>query len=209
MAANELSNWNNHSYVKFNDCALVKPSSELAPIKKITYSAKNILDGNAKTAWCADKANDSEGMFLEFRSKQGTFAGSLKDYCSIEGLMLTTGYTKNQNIYLSNNRIKRIAISDCNGNFREVYSFKPDKDFRFGATLIKNEMPEEAWNKFIKAYRAKHGNNYTHPDYKKAPKPKMDFIKQTSCFRIEILETEGSEANDTCISEVALVINCF
>lgn len=209
VAANELSNWNNLSYVKFNDCASAKSSSELPPIEKIMYSAKNILDGNAKTAWCADKANDGESVFLEFTSKQDIFASCLREYCSIEGLMLTTGYIKNQNIYSSNNRIKKIALSDCSGKFRNVYSIQPDEDFRFGAILIKNEIPERAWNKFIKGYRAKHGNNYTHPDYKKAPKPKMDFIRQTSCFRIEILETEGSEANDTCISEAALVINCF
>jgi hypothetical protein len=58
----------------------------------------------------------------------------------------------------------------------------------------------------------KHGNDYTHPDLKKAPEAKMDFIQTSSCFRVEILETEAGEtgeAGDTCISEMAIVWNCM
>jgi hypothetical protein len=36
----------------------------------------------------------------------------------------------------------------------------------------------------------------------------FDFINDTSCFRVEILEVEKGKDNDTCISEVSVVTNC-
>lgn len=211
-AAHQLTTWNGQSRVRLNEFAEVRASSELPPVKQITYSAVNVLDGNSQTAWCAGKKSDGGNCYLEFRSKQDTFADSMGYYCSIEGLMMAAGYTKSQKIYSTNNRIKKIAISDCEGKFREVCTLRPEKDYRFGSILIENELPKEAYEKFMRDYKAKHGNDYTHPDLKKAPEAKMDFIQTSSCFRVEILETEAGEtgeAGDTCISEMAIVWNCM
>jgi hypothetical protein len=40
---------------------------------------------------------------------------------------------------------------------------------------------------------------YVHP---------LDYIEETQCFRLQILEVEKGSSDDSCVSEVAVVVNC-
>jgi hypothetical protein len=173
--ANQLATWNKREYLKFNEMTTVRASSELPPGKTSTYKAKNVLDGNPDTAWCEGKPNNGAGEYLEFRSQKESFS-KVNNFCRLEGLTLSNGYQKNQSVYTLNNRIKKIAISDCQGGHRtEVPLLLQGTDYRFATELIKE---------------------------------KLDLIPDSSCFRIEILDTIPGKVNDTCISEVSLVVNC-
>jgi hypothetical protein len=63
-AAHQLTTWNGQSRVRLNEFAEVRASSELPPVKQITYSAVNVLDGNSQTAWCAGKKSDGGNCYL-------------------------------------------------------------------------------------------------------------------------------------------------
>lgn len=210
LLTNQMAIWNaGDHYVSFKDNVTVNTSSTLPSHGSISYSPSNVLDGNLSTAWCSEKQSSSEPIFIEFESKRATYDAYYPRYCSIEGLMLTDGYMKNQSVYMANNRIRKISVGTCNGSTKKVFDLIINDDYRFALHLIENQMPKGEWEKFITEYRNKHGNDYTHPDYDKyMPKETLDFILDTKCFRIEILEVEKGEDNDTCISEISVVTNC-
>jgi len=175
--ANQLATWNKWGDIKFNKATTVRASSELPPSKKTTYVAANVLDGDPDTAWCKGAPGDGVGQYLEFRAKKDSFAKNMESFCTLEGLIVSKGYLKSQGVYMLNNRISKIAISDCNGgNKTEVPSLVKADDYRFGTAFIRRGY--------------------------------LRFIPNASCFRIEILDTIPGQVNDTCISEVSLVVNC-
>lgn len=210
LTASEVATWNTKERtVTFKDRALAKASSELPPHRSISYSASNLLDGDVTTAWCADKQSKNNPYIDFYPSSDGPFNTGNPEYCRIEGFMITDGYMKNQSVYMSNNRVRKISIGTCDGSIKREYELSEGSDYRFAGKFIKNTMPEGAWDKFITEYQSKHGNNYKHPDYKEnKPKNLMDFIGDTDCFRVEILEVETGKDNDDCISEMSVVTNC-
>lgn len=181
LEKNQLAGWNgsNH-YINFKDHAKASASSTLSGSGKISYSPSNLLDGDPATAWCADKKSAKKSEYIMFSSTGNTFGENQKEYCRTEGLMITDGYMKNQKVYEINNKVRKIAISDCLNNFRTEIELEDAQngDFRFSPKMIKNYYDG------------------------------LDFIKDTGCFKVEILEVESGKDDDTCISEISVVTNC-
>ncbi|MDT8375672.1 MAG: hypothetical protein RQ867_02920, partial [Mariprofundaceae bacterium] len=152
LRKNELAHWN----AKAPDYQKVKlraqASSELKSNKGYRYKASNILDGDPRTAWCEGKSGDGveESIKLFPIDKKINFG---EFYCRLEGIGLLPGYTKSQNTYRGNNRIKKVQISDCKRKGSHVFEVPLSKKHDMSPVLIKNQAKKEEWDKFLSDYK--------------------------------------------------------
>ncbi|MDH5656482.1 MAG: discoidin domain-containing protein, partial [Spirochaetia bacterium] len=171
--------WNKKNRFALSKIGKVRSSSTLPDQQGFSYKAEHLLDGNPKTAWCADKKD--KNPFIEIRSKDGSpidFSNITSRVCSLEGLFFTGGHLYNQKIYLQNNRISKVLFTDCSNSGKHTVAVRPSSDYRTAYHMIKGYE-------------------------------KFNFIKENSCIRIHFTDTVKGKDNDTCISELSLIFNCF
>jgi len=107
-----------------------RASSELPPDQGITYSIRNTLDGDTRTAWNNDSA------------KRGSGAGETLTYrfqspVHLVRIDLVNGYAKTPKLHADNGRIQGVAIVADNRTFRTTLSDTADRqrvDRDFGLT---------------------------------------------------------------------------
>jgi len=149
-----------------NNIKSVRTSSALAG----NYSADNLLDGDLDTAWVEGAVGYGEGEWLEIEFKSWYN----------RGIGIINGYTKTQETYYKNSRIKKLKIELFQEDGRIIQQIKdlPDRDYR---TLNKSAF----WS-FV---------------------DKLDYDSSaalhTTKIRLTIMEVyPGTDYQDTCISEV-------
>ncbi|MZQ74725.1 MAG: hypothetical protein GT589_01020 [Peptoclostridium sp.] len=94
-------------YISFNN---VKASSELAESKQADYIAQNTRDSVKETAWVEGRSGNGIGEWILFADN------SQKEISAIE---ILSGYHKNKDLYLKNNRVKKIGIEFSDGSYIE------------------------------------------------------------------------------------------
>lgn len=185
----QLLTWNGKAGPNEKMPMKVKASSTLHEMGAVNYTPENVLDGKGETAWCEGAQGTGVGEWLQF-NLQGKKAGK---YCRLEGIAIAPGYVKNQKTYVENGRVRKIRVTDCDG--KRPYDFTLRKAERFDMAPVLLQMPVET----KKTGFLKMDTTYIEP---------LDYIEETSCFRLIILEVEKGSSDDTCISEVSLVLNC-
>lgn len=176
----ELIKWNQKEVKNAKAEFEIKASSELK-----NYPAENIADGDPNTAWCASKESLGLNEWVEFKiTKIPEY-----EYCKIESLILTPGYIKNQKTFDANSKITKVAVQSCDGEKNYDFKIEPNKNHKFAAEILENE-----------SYRDKTTGEYNN---------NFNFIQSEKCFKLKILDINKGTAKDTCISEAALVINCY
>ncbi|WP_442434681.1 NADase-type glycan-binding domain-containing protein [Paenibacillus peoriae] len=89
-----------------------------------SYAARNIMDGDASTAWCEGVKGNGIGELIKFDF------GSMQE---LKGFELINGLAKSSNAFQVNNRVKRMKLEFSNGQTIMV-----DNDF------LSNEFPNSA-----------------------------------------------------------------
>ena len=69
--------------------------------KSINYKVENVIDNNPSTAWIEKSIGDGIGQFIQFSSDK-TFR--------VDKIDIINGFSKNQDIYLKNNRVKKVVL---------------------------------------------------------------------------------------------------
>jgi hypothetical protein len=110
-----------------------RASSQLPPTQGLTYSIRNTLDGNPRTAWnnYSPVRGSGVGETLTYR-----FARPLH----LAGIELMNGYTKTAELYPANGRIRRVDIVTDRRTFRAtlsdtVHRQRLDRDFGLTQTV--------------------------------------------------------------------------
>ena len=189
LAKKELLTWNRSAGANEKMPLKVKATSTLPDMGDVNYKPENVLDGKGETAWCEGSPGSGEGQWLQFNVK----SKKPGQYCRLEGIAITPGYAKNQKTYLENGRVRKVRVTDCDG--KRPYDFMLPAAERYDMAPVLLRMPaEEQKTGFLNM-----GTKYVEP---------LDYLEETSCFRLTILEVDKGSSDDTCISEVALVLNC-
>ncbi|WP_231503770.1 NADase-type glycan-binding domain-containing protein [Paenibacillus sp. 1-18] len=89
-----------------------------------SYAARNIMDGDASTAWCEGVKGDGVGEWIKIDF------GSMQE---LKGFELINGLAKSSNAFQANNRVKRMKLEFSNGQTMMV-----DNNF------LSNEFPDGA-----------------------------------------------------------------
>ncbi|MEE8575277.1 MAG: hypothetical protein V3T30_07680 [Thermodesulfobacteriota bacterium] len=184
-AKTQLVNWNNlkekqHTIIKVN----TKASSTLNS-RVDAYSTKNLFDGNPRTAWCEGAKGSGEGEWLEFTVPAGYNVPY--SYCNFHGLIMTQGYIKDQKTYNNNGKIKRAVVSECRNP-------EPVDKIEFKDIADRYEMAVDSFYLYSDGLREKLKSN----------DPRKPF-----CLRLTLDEVEeGYIYEDTCISEITILLNC-
>lgn len=151
------------------------------------YAADKAVDGNLKTAWCADAKGDSikgESLTLEFKPR------------AADGLIFFSGIGASGKLFRANNRITKatLAVTD-NNNDEAVYTYEGD-----GGGCYDARDPAAAED-------SKGKSPCFFDVYGEAGSPRVGFSKYT-CVKKVVLTilavARGSVYDDTCISEIAL-----
>ncbi len=107
-----LRNW--------EQCELtVSASSTLPPSANYDYTAANILDGDANTAWVEGAAGYGIGEWVMLRTVSGETA-------HLQELRIRTGYQRTDTTYFANARVKDIAVEFSDGS-RVNYTLADDR----------------------------------------------------------------------------------
>lgn len=178
--AKELMTWNSPGR-KYGKVEMFSKASSTYK-GKISYESDNMLDGDPDTAWCEGVKGSGYGESIDFISRYGTYADQIERYCTIQGIAITHGYLKSQKVYMLNNRINSIKISDCGDRSPSIEiteKLESISDHNAAVSVVNGGMHNS-----------------------------LDFIRQSDCFRLEIRGIEKGKVDDTCISEVALIVNC-
>jgi hypothetical protein len=202
----QLARWNRDALPYRRGKLEARASSSLPDSNGLSYAPSNVTDGNERTAWCEGAQGDGTGEWLELRLL-GLKEKESRPYCRIEGISIVPAYAKSQKSYLDNGRVTKVRIGHCSSEQSAAVDVPVEEDVMLSPYLIKNRW-DEAGKKFMKEFERKHGDNYSHPDYK-PPADVLDFIMEDGCFRVEILEVEKGRFDDACISEIAVVFNCL
>lgn len=183
----DIARWNRGaSYYKV---AARRASSTLAGG---SYGAARAVDGDPATAWCEGDAGDGVGAWIEVevRGKPDDLAG-----CRPYAPGAITGYAKSAAVFEANGRLKRVRFGVC------------------GSTAGYEEAVPTA-----SAFdRAGFGERTSDPRTE-AESDAMHAITDeltralresgTMCLRMTIVEVEPGASGDTCVSELAPLINC-
>lgn len=202
-AHQELANWNKKARDYSRVPIKARASSFLPNQGGYSFDPSSVTDGNPKTAWCVSKPNDGRGEWLEITALKSP-AQHLPNriQCRLEGVALVPGYAHSQQVYLANNRIRRFRMARCDdpANYRDVEILKPSN--RFDVSAISLSLDDEDLPSWWEKADLK---------YKLVGRSAAGKKKQTpaNCWRLTILDVDrGMKYRDTCISEVALVVNC-
>ncbi len=153
-----------------------------------TYDAKNLVDGVAATAWCEGVDGDGVGQWVEVSAAPGT---TVEAQCGFEGLAFVPGYAKSQTIYENNNRVRSVRIGPCGTDGGEVVDLAPGDRFDRSAQFVGMAFMSGRTDG-LTALGAPFAN---------------DAAKL--CFRVTIASVDpGAKYHDTCVSELAALVNC-
>ncbi|MBQ6630973.1 MAG: discoidin domain-containing protein [Romboutsia sp.] len=83
----------------------VHASSHLIKKSK-NYKPENAIDNNISTAWIEGLSDDGIGQFIEFSSKN-TFR--------VDKIDIINGFSKSEDLYMKNNRVKKITLEFSDG----------------------------------------------------------------------------------------------
>lgn len=191
LSKKEMLSWNKKASANEKIPLKASASSSLSNMGNVSYQPENVLDGRGETAWCEGVHGAGEGQWLQF-NLMGTLPGK---YCRIEGFAITPGYVKNQKVYLENGKIRKLQITDCEGKRPHLFTIKLSQSYLEAPQLLQMPVVE----KKIKTGFMSMKTEYLYP---------LSYIEETQCFRLQILEVEKGSSDDSCISEVAVVINC-
>lgn len=157
------------------------------------YSSKNLIDGNADTCWATSKNGGQGEKILIFPRQFCT-----KPYSTIKGIILNNGYIKNHNLYLKNNRIKKLKIDI----YRIIVIPLEGGEITWTTHKIKhlNTISKKLHDKFLTSQKIEF-NIDLEKDYKKTLK--KEHITPDYLFVLTIEDIyKGSEHNDLCVSEI-------
>ncbi|MGG4216919.1 discoidin domain-containing protein [Paenibacillus jamilae] len=107
-------------YQKSIPAKKISASSTLSDQAGNSYAARNIMDGDASTAWCEGVKGDGIGEWIKIDF------GSVQE---LNGFKLINGLAKSSNAFQANNRVKRMKLEFSNGQTMMI-----DNDF------IRNEF---------------------------------------------------------------------
>ncbi len=180
--SHELMRWNS---LKGMEYSRIKFQAKASSTLKGNYAVRNLGDGNPETAWCEGKKGGGVGEWVEFSIPTDFLQNQ---YCSFHGVIVTPGYLK-KGAFLNNERLKKISLTECGQkNALDTMEFEPIRRFDL-ATKFKP----------LSDYKKPHATSF----FRKLK------TKQPACMRLTIDEVyPGRKFEDTCISEVALVVNC-
>lgn len=82
--------------------------------KSINYKVENVIDNDLSTAWIEGVNDDGIGQFIQF-SSNNTFR--------IDKIDIINGFSKNQKIYMKNNRVKKVII-EFSDKSQQVYELE-------------------------------------------------------------------------------------
>jgi hypothetical protein len=143
-------------------------------INKNEYKLKNLFDDNLSTAWCEGAKGHGEGEWIEINFKNNVV---------ISAIGIINGYTKSDDLYKTNNRIKKIKLDI------ESVEAEPKSE-----TI---ELKQKQFNDLNKNSRAPFINWLA--DY-------GDGFGSVKKVRLTILEVfPGTKYDDSCISELYLL----
>ena len=154
-------------------------SSELDEDKNDKYAIRNLTDGDPSTAWVEGKMGSGIYEYIKIYcpSKETDMVDRYSAY-KIDSLGIINGYTKNEEVFYKNNRVKKIKIEYKNDIFREEnpYNMKTPEIYEY---ILEDTMAMQ---------------------YLVFPEPIY-----MSSMKISILEVyKGSKWDDTCISELRI-----
>jgi hypothetical protein len=182
MKHQQIASWNSGSSYAVTATA----SSTLAGGK---YEAIAAVDGKPDSAWCEGAADTGAGQWIELRGRPGSKPA---EYCGIEGLGVVPGYAKSADTWVNNGRVKKVKVGACGSELGQVVDLgAPDPHHDRSARVIDlSDMGEPGPE--IQAL----GDRFRQDP--------LNF-----CVRVTVLEVQaGTKYADTCLSELALIINC-
>ena len=166
-------------------------SSTLKPSKVSTYDAANLLDSDASTAWCEGKDGPGVGEWIELQIAPKT---DLAHYCNVEGVAIVPAYAKSRATWAENGGVAKIELSQCGQSDSEMHEIAPE--YPYNQT---HKLSFDLKAALIRLDYEGFGKNFLAP------------VRQgeSACLRLKILDVrKGSKFEDTCISELAIVVNC-
>ncbi|MEM6299347.1 MAG: discoidin domain-containing protein [Bacteroidota bacterium] len=160
----------------------VRASSTL----KGNYQVENLFDGSPQTAWVEGAMGSGAGEWVEIEFKEGVF---------IAGMTILNGYTKNENVFTANGKVKRFTAEVVN--------------------VVNGQTHIQEYS--LEYHQVDSLRNYSFQDFSErgmyqtldvlfdAGNPDMlspDELGSTTKIRFTITEVyAGSRYEDTCISE--------
>ena len=175
ISSQKLSAYYSENRVGLKQINALNTSSQLQG----NYSVDNLLDFNFETAWVEGKPDSGDGESITFE---------LNDY-KLTAIGIINGYTKNEETYLANNRIKKLRIE------KQVVDYKDSTKTRIDISEI--ELEDKP---YVKIQKKSFDNMVSIiADY-------GDGWEKVRKVTLTILEVyKGNKFNDTCISEVLLL----
>jgi len=169
---------------KEQDVFSMKLSARASSTLKGNYDVSNLLDGRADTAWCEGVDGDGVGEWVELSVANAPQV----PYCQLQGLVIVPGYARNQVIYEANGRVEALEVGPCGGAGEQVpitLSARYDRS----ATLI---PMHDSGSELLRGLGETAMQDPTH-----------------LCVRLTLRGvSSGSKYPDTCISELAGLVNC-
>ena len=107
-----------------------RASSELPPTRGLTYSVRNTLDGDIRTAWNNNSALRGSGV-------GETLTYRFQSPLHLVRIALINGYAKSAELHADNGRIRGVAVATDTGTFQATLSDTADRqrlDRDFGLT---------------------------------------------------------------------------
>ncbi len=182
-AKNQLIHWNS---LKDKDYSRIMAEPNASSTLKGNYRAKNLMDGDPDTAWCEGKPGHGIGEWVEFYIPKDA-----KQYvtCRYYGVALTQGYLKQQTTFENNGRLKEVRLTECG------------EEEPFATAHFNDTQRHDLAVDVIKI------QNYQNPQVLRFMNKIRD--DQPVCLRLTIDKVyKGKKFEDTCISEVAILLNC-
>jgi hypothetical protein len=143
------------------------------------YDIGRIVDGDPATAWCEGRRGDGAGEWIEVEVR-----GTPDDLagCRPSAPGLISGYAKSAAVWNANGRVTRVRFGPCGSSGGEVVDVPRAPSFDRGGALLPVPPHEDA-------VRSLHERG-------------------TMCLRMTIVDVEAGSSGDTCVSELAPLINC-
>lgn len=141
-----------------------------------------LFDGKLDTAWCEGVPGNGVGQWVELHIHP-TYDGHWYD---VEGLGIVVGYAKSRALFTANGRVRRVRVSVCGSHKAIEHRFAP---LPSSPALAAQLVPLDG------SLLGKKGSL------------RVEAGKDV-CLRVEILDVApGTKYKDTCISEIAPVLN--
>lgn len=173
-----------------------KASSTLKAQGANRYGPENLIDRDPATAWCegVDGTGVGEWVQLRYSGLEGAQVPAVlhPDVVRLQMAMLP-GYAKSQHTWTTNGRVAKVEVSACDGSIEHELTVPKRDDPR--AAMFFTGFGEDLFS-------------YPLPPIATAITRKWAESKKEACIQVRILEVEqGSKHEDTCISELAFLVD--